>query len=47
VFHEHIREAAGEKVGEEAVERVRVAPLALPLGDDDATDARVARTWDA
>jgi hypothetical protein len=46
VFHEHIGEAAGEQVGQQLVELVRVSPLALPLGDHDPAHARVAGTRD-
>jgi hypothetical protein len=42
VFHRHIGETSAEEGGEELVELLRVPPLALALGDEDAPNARVA-----
>jgi hypothetical protein len=47
VFHEHKREATEEKIAEEKVELVRLAPFPLPLGEHDPADARIARARDA
>jgi hypothetical protein len=47
VFHGHIREGAGQQVGEDAVELVRVPTLAFPLSDQDPPDGRVARPRNA
>jgi hypothetical protein len=42
VFHEHIWESAREKIGQEAVELVGIAPFSLALGKQDAAHGGVA-----
>ena len=42
MFHEHIWEPAREKVGQEAVELVGIAPFSLALGKQDAAHGGVA-----
>ena len=42
MFHEHIWESAREKVGQEAVELVGIAPFSLALGKEDAAHGGVA-----
>jgi hypothetical protein len=43
VLYEHIWESAREKVGQEPVELVGIAPFSLALGKQDAAHGGVAR----
>jgi hypothetical protein len=44
VFHEHIWESAREKIGQEAVELIGVAPFSLAFGKQYAAHGGVAGT---